>query len=142
MTFDNSFESHRRPSLDSVRVELRLEEVDLHGREQVALPERVRHGVLLAGMDFGYHEDVVEEEYLALVNALKEGTRKIFFRNLLHKSKNGIHQSVTWSLFLIGVGDLVQPTVADQPPVWDGQVGALGDDRLLHLRDLSHVVRP
>ena len=78
LTFDNSFESHRRPSLDSVRVELRLEEVDLHGREQVALPERVRHRVLLAGMDFGYHEDVVEEEYLALVNALKEGQERSF----------------------------------------------------------------
>ena len=56
-------------SLDSVGVELRLEEVDLHGGEQVALPERVRHRVLLAGMDLGYHENVVEEEYLALVDA-------------------------------------------------------------------------
>ena len=35
----------------------------------MALPERVRHRVLLAGMDLGYHENVVEEEYLALVDA-------------------------------------------------------------------------
>ena len=51
-----------------------------------------------------------------------------------------VDQSFTWPLFLVGVGDLVEPAVADQPPVGDRQVGALGDDRLLNLHDLSHVV--
>ena len=63
--------------------------------------------------------------------------------NLRKNSKNEHRsRSVTWPLFLIGVGDLVEPAVADQPPVRDRQVGALGDDRLLNLHDLSHVVRP
>ena len=76
----SSFElRHSSSSLYAIRVELRLEEVDLHGREQVALPERVRHGVLLAGMDFGYHENVVEEEYLALMNAFREEQETSFF---------------------------------------------------------------
>ena len=45
----------------------------------MALPERVRHRVLLPGMDLGYHENVVEEEYLALMNAFREEQETSFF---------------------------------------------------------------
>ena len=75
----SSFELRHSSSLYAILVELRLEEVDLHGGEQVALPERVRHRVLLAGMDLGYHENVVEEEYLALMNAFREEQETSFF---------------------------------------------------------------
>ena len=47
---------------------------------------------------------------------------------------------LTWSLLLVRVCDLVEPTVADQPPVRQRQVRALGHDRLLHLHHLSHVI--
>lgn len=55
--------------LDAVRVELRLEQVDLHACKQVALSEGVRDRALLARVDLCNYEDVVEEEHLALVYA-------------------------------------------------------------------------
>jgi len=40
----------------------------------------------------------------------------------------------------VRVGDFVEPAVANESPVWHRQVRALGDDRLLHLHHLRHVI--
>ena len=48
---------------------------------------------------------------------------------------------LTWSVFLVWINHLVEPAIADQPPIGHGQVRALGHDRLLHLHHLGHVVR-
>ena len=47
---------------------------------------------------------------------------------------------LTWPVFFVGIDDLVEPAVADQPPVGQGQTGALGHDGLLDLHHLGHVV--
>lgn len=79
------------------------------------VPESVRHRCLLLSEDFGDDQQVVEEEHLALMQALP--------------------------LLLVDVGDLVEPAVADESSVWKRQVEFFADDRLLHFHDLRDMVR-
>ena len=47
---------------------------------------------------------------------------------------------ITWSLFLVWIGNLVQPAVAHQPSMRHSQIGTLGHDSLLDFHDLGHVI--
>ena len=50
--------------------------------------------------------------------------------------------TLTRSVFLVWICDFIEPAVADEPPVGDGEVGALADDGLLDLHDLGHMIAP
>ena len=72
---------------DPVAVVCILKEGDNHAGERVTVAKRVRHTVLPPAMDLCDHQNVVEEEHFSLVLARP--------------------------VFLAGVGDLVEATVAD-----------------------------
>ena len=54
-----------------MRIELSFEDGDDHAGEEVALPERVGHRVLLARVDLRDHQQVVEQKHLTLVKTYK-----------------------------------------------------------------------
>ena len=72
---------------DPVAVVCILKERHDHAGERVTVAERVCHAVLPPAVDLRDHQDVVEEEHFSLV--------------------------LTRPVFLTGVGDLVEATVAD-----------------------------
>ena len=116
---------------DPVAVVGVLEQRHHHPGQGVAPPEGVGHAVLPAGVDFSDDENIIEEKDLPLVLACKHNPR---YLNWLLLS------ALTWPVFFVGIDDLVEPAVADQPPVGQGQTGALGHDGLLDLHHLGHVV--
>ena len=90
------------PSLaegDPVAVVCILKEGHYHASERVTVAERVRHTVLPSTVDLRDHQDVIEEKHFSLVLA--------------------------GPIFLVGVRDLIEATVADQATIRHGQVRAL-----------------
>ena len=68
-----------------------LKERNNHAGEGMTVPERVCNAVLPSAMDLRDHQDVVEEEHLSLV--------------------------LTRSIFLVGICNLVEATVANQTSI-------------------------
>ena len=79
---------------DPVAVVGILKEGDDHAGERVTVAERVGHTVLPPAVDLRDHQDVVEEEHLSLV--------------------------LTRSIFLVGICNLVEATVANQTSIRHG----------------------
>lgn len=71
-----------------------LKERNNHAGEGMTVPERVCNAVLPSAMDLRDHQDVVEEEHLSLV--------------------------LTRSIFLVGICNLVEATVANQTSIRHG----------------------
>ena len=116
---------------DAVAVVTVLEERHHQPRQVVAAAEGVGHAVLTPRVDFSDDENIIEEENFTLVLTCNT-TRLLSF---------ALRQNtLTWSVFFVWICDLVQPAIADQSPVRQGEVGALGHDRLLDLHHLSDVV--
>ena len=84
---------------DPVAVVRILKEGDDHAGERVTVAERVRHAVLSPAVDLRDHQDVIEEKHFSLVLA--------------------------GPIFLVGIRDLIEATVADQASIRHGQVRAL-----------------
>jgi len=99
---------------DAVGVVAVLKQRHQHACERKAVSEGVGDAVLPPGVDLGDDQDVVEEEHLPLM--------------------------LTWPVFLVFVLDLVEPAVADQAPVGDGQVRTLHHDGLLNFHHLSDMI--
>ena len=71
-----------------------LKERNNHAGEGMTVPERVCNAVLPSAVDLRDHQDVVEEEHLSLV--------------------------LTRSIFLVGICNLVEATVANQTSIRHG----------------------
>lgn len=51
-----------------------------------------------------------------------------------------LDSSLTRSLFFLGIQHLIESTIADEPPMRDGQIWAFGNDGLLNFHDLGNVI--
>ena len=128
---DNNLPVPPLTQTDPVAVVAVLEQRHHHACQRVAASEGVGHAVLTPRVDFSDDENIIEEENFTLVLTCNT-TRLLSF---------ALRQNtLTWSVFFVWICDLVQPAIADQSPVRQGEVGALGHDRLLDLHHLSDVV--